>query len=89
MANLQAHHFTDSAIAPSQHCFEIVPHDTDLLPAVTKGLYVGTGGDIAVRTLRSDVDVIFRNVPSGYILDIRLSAVRSTGTTAADMIGLA
>lgn len=79
----------DSTLAPSADCFAITPNDNAGLPRVTKALYVGTGGDVVLRPLRSDVDVLFRNLPSGGILDVRASAVRATGTTAADLVALA
>lgn len=79
----------DSAIAPAERCFAIVPADSGELPMATKALYVGTGGDVTVRPVRGDADVVFRNVPGGMILDIRVVAVRAGGTTAADIVGLA
>ena len=79
----------DSAIAPSQNCFEVMPHDTAELETMTKALFVGTGGDVTVRPARSQQDVTFRNLPDAYVLDVRVIAVRATGTTATDIVGLA
>jgi len=81
--------FADSPLAPALDCFEVTPSDGKDLPMVTKALYVGTGGDVVLRAAKSGTDVTFRNVPSGYILDVRTLAVRATGTTAADIVGLA
>jgi hypothetical protein len=82
-------HATDSLIAPARLAFAIVPNDTLDLDEVTKAVYVGTGGDIVIRAIDSDADVILRNVVSGSVLAIRTSAIRATGTTASDMVGLA
>lgn len=79
----------DSLTAPAQTCFAIQPHDDLELSTYTKAIYIGQSGDIVVRSVRSDTDVTFRNVPAGYILDVRIKAVRATGTTAADIVGLA
>lgn len=79
----------DSPIAPSEFCFAIEPSDTAGLMQATKAIYVGGGGDVTVRTVRADADVTFRNVPSGSILDIRVNAVRSSGTSATDLVALA
>jgi hypothetical protein len=81
--------YTDSPIAPASSCFAIVPSDTEELPRATKALYIGTGGTVVLRSLNGSEDVTFTNVPSGGILDVRTRAVRSTGTTAADIVGLA
>ena len=80
---------SDSLISPAQSCFNITPDDVQELEQVTKAIYVGTGGDIALRAVDNTSDVTFRNVAEGAILDIRVSAVRANGTTAADIVGLA
>lgn len=80
---------SDSLIAPAQFCFEIAPSDAQELQVVTKAVYVGQGGDVTMLPIDNATDVVFRNVPSGAILDVRASAVRATGTTAADIVGLA
>lgn len=89
MPNDSFSHYTDSPIAPAGTCFAVAPSDSADLPAVTKALYVGTGGTVVVRPLNGAEDVVFRNVPDGGILDVRVRAVRSTGTTAGDIVGLA
>lgn len=81
--------FLDSPIAPALQCFAITPDDTSDLANVTKAVYVGEEGDIVLRAARDNQDVTFRNVPAGFILDVRVSAVRSTGTTAGSLVGLA
>jgi hypothetical protein len=79
---------TDSLISPARNAYAIVPSDSLDLAGATKALYVGTGGDIAVRLINAPTDVIFKNVPTGSLLAIRLAAVRAGGTTAADLVGL-
>jgi hypothetical protein len=79
--------FSDSPSAPSSDAFPLVPHDTSPLASVTKAIYVGTGGHIVLRAVRSATDVIYRNVPAGSYLTIRATHVRATGTTAGDLVG--
>jgi hypothetical protein len=79
----------DSPIAPAELCFAIEPSDVTGLPQATKAIYVGGAGDVTVRTVRADADVTFRNVPAGSILDIRVNAVRASGTSATDLVALA
>ena len=79
----------DSLIAPSQFCFSVTPDDNVDLQSATKAIYVGLGGDVTLRPVDNSADVTFRNVPDGAVLDVRVSAIRATGTTATDIIGLA
>lgn len=80
---------SDSLISPAQVCFPIIPDDTAELAQVTKAIYIGEGGDVVLRAVDGPADVTFTAVPTGAILDVRVSAVRATGTTAANFVGLA
>jgi hypothetical protein len=80
---------SDSLVAPARQAFGITPNDSQDLTLFTKAIYVGTGGSITLRTVNSDADVVFNNVQSGSILDIRCRAIRTTGTSAAGIVGLA
>ncbi|WP_298336251.1 hypothetical protein [uncultured Erythrobacter sp.] len=79
---------TDSVTSPSRDWFDIAPSDNADLSFVPKAIFIGTGGDLVVSSASSNSEVIFRNVPSGAVLDIRPVAVRETGTTATDLVGL-
>lgn len=81
-------YLTDTPMAPAEQCFAIVPSDSQDLPAPTKALYIGEGGDVALVTLRGTDDVVFRNLQAGSILDVRVKAVRASGTTATSLVGL-
>ncbi|MEM8724822.1 MAG: hypothetical protein AAGE86_04780, partial [Pseudomonadota bacterium] len=80
---------SDSLIAPAKTAFDITADDNADLPGATKAIYVGTGGDITARPVDSEADVTFRNVVAGTVLAVRMRAVRASGTTAADLVGLA
>ena len=80
--------FSDSLISPAGDCFAIAPNDGADLPRATKAIYVGNAGDVAIVPIRGSVGVIFRNVPAGTILDVRARAVKATGTSAGDLVGL-
>lgn len=79
--------FRDALAAPSRVPYAIIPSDTEALRRVTKGIYVGTGGDVTRRGVDSDGDVTYRNLPDASFINVRASFVRATGTTAADLIG--
>lgn len=78
-----------SSITPSDNCFPIAPNDNAELPYLTKAIYIGSGGDLVLLIGNSPTPVTFRNTVAGSILDVRVRAVRSTGTTAGDLVGLA
>ena len=78
-----------SLIAPSDDFFAITPDDVAVLPRATKAIYVGTGGDVTVVSVRGDSPVTFAGVPDGAVLDLRVKAIRATGTTASNLVGLA
>jgi hypothetical protein len=67
--------------------FEITPHDTNELSNVTRALYVGGLGDVAVVTAGGD-EVTFASVSPGTYLPLRVKQVKATGTEATDIIGV-
>lgn len=69
---------------PSKYAVAVTPSDsTNLTP--TRGLYIGTSGNLSV-TMNGQI-VAFANVPVG-ILPIEVTRVRSTGTTAGSIVAL-
>ena len=74
--------------APALSFFSITPDDADYLPHVVRGIYVGTGGDIFIVPREGDDPVPFIGVPAGFILPVIAVAVRATGTTADNLVGL-
>lgn len=74
---------------PARQIFPVTPSDTNELPFVTTGVYVGTGGDLAVKDYTNGGTVIFKNVAGGSGLPIRVAQILATGTTATDIVGLA
>lgn len=70
---------------PAVDGFAVTPSDTVDFPRSARALYVGTAGDVALVTLRGNtltyVDV------KGYIFQ-GCNRVMSTGTTAANIVGV-
>ena len=68
---------------PAGQSAAITPHDDNPLPALSRGIRVGTtAGDVAVEYEDGDTDII-PNVSVGEILPIRVNKILATGTTAA------
>jgi hypothetical protein len=80
---------TDSLSQPARDAFAITPHASNEIDPLPKAIFVGTGGHITLRAADATTDVVFKNVASGQILDVRARYIRATGTTATDIIGLA
>lgn len=72
---------------PAVHAFAITPNDSTDLEYVTRAIYVGGAGDVAVTTQGGE-SVTFSGVTVGTLLPIRVTKVKSTGTTATLLLGL-
>jgi hypothetical protein len=72
-----------SRLDPFTGAYTVVPGTAH--PWTSYGLYVGTGGDVAV-TLVDGSQVTYKNVPAGMWLDVTTTLVLSTGTTASNII---
>ena len=79
--------FARSLTSPPEYAQEIAPSDQAALSFVTRALYVGGGGDVALR-LQGGAEVIFRGLQTGSLIPIRIDKVKSSGTTATGLIGL-
>jgi hypothetical protein len=79
----------DTPSQPARLAFAITPHASNEIDPLPKALFIGTGGDLIGRAIGSAQDVTFKNLQSGQILDVRLQYVRASGTTAANLLGLA
>lgn len=66
----------------------ITPDDNNDLPTVSRGLWVGSGGDINVVLANSTDPVLISNVPDGSLLPFRVKRVHATGTTATGLVAL-
>ena len=79
--------FTPSLVSPAEDGATVVPSDGADLPQVTRALYVGQGGTLAVQ-LASGAQVALSGVPGGALLPLRARRVRATGTTASGIVAL-
>jgi hypothetical protein len=63
----------------------VTPNDSTVV--AFRALYVGATGNVSVMGL-DGATVTFASVPAGGILPIACIRVRSTGTTASNIVGL-
>jgi hypothetical protein len=73
--------------SPAWEHFAITPSNSDNFRVVTRGIYVGVAGDVAVVS-QSDNVVIYKNAVAGSIIPVMAKRVNSTNTTATDLVGL-
>ena len=84
MADTFAKH-TRSLTSPPEHAVAVTPADQDLAQ-VTRALYVGVGGDLAVR-MQDGGSATFVGIPSGTLLPLRVIRVLPA-STASGIVGL-
>ena len=72
---------------PAFDAVEIAASDGADLASVTRGIYVGVGGDLKA-TLAGGTTVTFVNLADGCLLPVQASKVFATGTTASALVGL-
>jgi len=54
----------------------------------TRGVYVGVGGDLAVRMAGGGNTVVFAGVLAGSLLPIVVDQILATGTTATNIVAV-
>jgi hypothetical protein len=86
MSNLKLQVGRAQAVTPSntEDIYFVGSEPNKIIPCV---LYVGTSGNLKVRTAGGD-DVTFNNIQSGSFLPINVVRVFSTGTTATNIVAL-
>lgn len=85
---MSEHLFSDMS-GPATGIEAVAKSDTVGMAKKTRGLYVGTGGDVVVvPAFNSTAPVTFKNVPSGTVLPVVAQRVNATGTTATDIVAL-
>lgn len=77
----------DDKAAPSSNAAAVTPSDSADLTYVTRELFVGGAGNVAV-IMAGGQTVTLTGVLAGSVLPIRVSRVKNTGTTAANITAL-
>lgn len=82
---MASYHNAD-ATRPAAKAVPVSPSDSTEIP-VTRGLYVGTLGDLVVDMAEQGTDIEFLNVASGTFLPIQVSKIKAA-TSASDILAL-
>lgn len=81
---MSAHRSANATVA-AHGAKTVTPSDSTIIE-ITRGLFIGTTGDLTV-TMADDHDAVFVNIASGTILPIQVSKVKAA-TTASDILAL-
>lgn len=76
------------ASSPTTKAFAVVPHDTTELASVPTQVHVGGVGDVSMIMKDDTVAVILLAVPAGTTLNMRPKIIKSSGTSATNIIAL-
>lgn len=77
--------------APARLHADVVPHATNDLPFVTRGIYVGVGGDVEIMIADGKGDgavVIYVGAAAGSIIPIAAKRVLAANTTATNLVAM-
>ena len=66
----------------------VSPNDSTDLTNVTRALWVGGAGNVAVMLLDDSAAVTFVGVAAGTLLPLRVRRVMSTNTTATNIVAV-
>jgi hypothetical protein len=73
--------------APALNAFAVTPDDSNDLAHTARGIYCGSGGNLAVVTFGGD-SVTFVALSGGVVHPITVSRVLATGTTALSIVAV-
>jgi hypothetical protein len=79
--------FAADQIIPAQYAFAVVPDDGADLPQLTRGVYLGSGGNLHCSMQNGD-EITFVGMVGGVVHPIAACKIFATGTTAADIVGV-
>ena len=73
--------------SPAYDAAAVTPADSDLTAGECIGFFVGGAGDVAVKTA-GGTTVTFSNCLAGAVYPIKCVQIRSTNTTATNIVAL-
>ena len=74
--------------SPAKNAAAVTPNDSTDLTTAARGLYIGGAGNVVVDMVGTGSTITFTGVLAGTILPIRVTRVRSTSTTATNIVAL-
>lgn len=78
----------DGLDSPAKNAAAVTPNDSTDLTNTARALYIGGAGNVTLDTAGGQTSVAFTGLTAGTILPVRTARVRSTGTTATNIVAL-
>lgn len=75
------------SMSPANRAEAVTPSDSTNLTNPASALYIGGAGNVVVITTGGDT-VTFNSLAAGSILPLRVARVKSTNTTATNIVAL-
>lgn len=66
---------------------EITVSGETALSHTSRGIYIGTGGNLEVRMIDGS-EAVFTNIPDGSLLPLQVTHILDAATTAADIVAV-
>jgi hypothetical protein len=74
--------------SPAANAVAVTPSDSTELTYVSRALYVGVGGNLAVKLRDDSIAVVLVGVAEGSVLPLQVKQVMATDTTATNIVAL-
>ena len=82
----QSHQF--GLNSPARTISTITPTNDAVLSPTPRALFIGTGGDVAIKPIGGGTAIVFKNLANGSILPVMPGTVEATNTSATDIVAL-
>lgn len=83
-----AAYLTADATVSAHRAAAITPSNTVVFAQPTRGIYVGSAGNLTVEMPDTDAPVLFVGLLAGVVYPFQVTRVYATGTTAASLVAL-
>lgn len=80
--------FSPGGSAPAENAETVSKSDTVDLVNISRGIWCGGAGNLAVIMAGNAATITFVGVPAGTLVPVRVTRVMSTNTTATSMVSV-
>lgn len=75
-----------NSASPADEAVVVTPSDSTVFTQPSRGVFVGTVGDLTVDMKAVGTNITFKNIPSGTLLPFRVTRVYATATSATNIV---